>query len=100
MLTDPITRINRASQLATANYDSQPASTLASFGQALDSAINSLSQVEHSANSAIAKLASGEDVELHQVMLAVEEAEIAFRLALQVRNKIIDAYQEVMRMQL
>ena len=50
-------------------------------------------------NSAIAKLAAGEDVDLHQVMLSMQEADIAFQLALQTRNKLVDAYQEIMRMQ-
>jgi flagellar hook-basal body complex protein FliE len=76
---------------------SAPAS--ADFGQVLLDALDQVSQTEAAANDAITKLASGEDIELHQVTMAVQQADIAFQLALQVRNKIVEAYQEVMRMQ-
>jgi flagellar hook-basal body complex protein FliE len=72
---------------------------LDNFGQMLADAIGGLGQTEARANQAMASLAAGEDVELHQVMLAVQEADIALQLGMQVRNKIVEAYQEVMRMQ-
>ena len=50
--------------------------------------------------NAIGKYLSGEDEEVHKVALATQQAEIAFDLFLQVRNKVISAYQEVMRMQM
>jgi len=48
---------------------------------------------------AIEKLIAGEQVDLHQVMLSVEKTDLAFRVALQLRNKLVQAYQEIMRMQ-
>ena len=45
------------------------------------------------------KVASGEPVELHDVMLAQERASLGFELAVQVRNKLVEAYQDIMRMQ-
>ena len=47
----------------------------------------------------MAQLAAGEPVELHDVMIAMEEADLSLRLALQVRNKLVEAYQEIQRMQ-
>ncbi|MFY9376937.1 MAG: flagellar hook-basal body complex protein FliE, partial [Peptococcia bacterium] len=44
--------------------------------------------------------ALGKDVELHQVMAATEQANLALQLTIQIRNKVIEAYQELMRMQL
>ena len=44
------------------------------------------------------KLATGQPVDIHEVMLNTEQASLGFSMALQVRNKLIDAYQEVMRM--
>lgn len=44
--------------------------------------------------------AFGKDVELHQVVLAAEEANMALQLTVQIRNKIVEAYQEITRMQL
>ncbi|MCB0210186.1 MAG: flagellar hook-basal body complex protein FliE [Anaerolineae bacterium] len=100
MPIDPITSVNSIVQPNNPSFSSgQPTSAMDNFSQILGNAINSLSQKEITANQAIASLAAGEDVELHQVMLAMQEADIAFRFALQVRNKIVDAYQEIMRMQ-
>jgi flagellar hook-basal body complex protein FliE len=76
-----------------------PGAALDSFGTLLSSALENLNRLDNTANQAVARLAAGEDVDLHQVMIAVQEADIAFQLALQVRNKLVDAYHEVMRMQ-
>ncbi len=102
MPIDPITNVDRlvrAIQPGSVDKAGPTASSLDSFGQVLDDALSKLSQKELAANQAIASLAAGEDVELHQVMLAMQEADIAFQLATQVRNKLVEAYQEVMRMQ-
>lgn len=61
-----------------------------------------IQRVEHSrdnAAQAVEKFLSGEEQELHSTALAVQEAELAFDLFLQVRNKVVQAYQEIMRMQ-
>jgi flagellar hook-basal body complex protein FliE len=70
-----------------------------SFQKLLGDAIGSLSKLQAEADSSAARLAAGEQVELHEVLLAAERATIAFQLTVQVRNKLIEAYQEVMRMQ-
>ena len=51
------------------------------------------------ADQKIEDLATGKSSNLHETMIAVEKADIALRLMVQVRNKMIDAYQEVMKMQ-
>jgi flagellar hook-basal body complex protein FliE len=102
MPVDPITSINRIAGLTSPGEIGkarQPASALNSFGQLLSSALDDLQHTERTANDAMVGLASGEDIELHQVMLDMQEADITFQLALQVRNKLVEAYQEVMRMQ-
>ena len=103
MSSHPISSIDPLfpdSKLSGINKSGQTQSTLDNFGQLLGDAINSLSQKENAANEAIASLAAGEDIELHQVMITMQQADIAFQLALQVRNKIVEAYQEVMRTQI
>ena len=70
-----------------------------SFGDFLASSIGSVNNLQQEANVAIQKLASGENKNLHEVMLTVEKADIAFKQMNQVRQKVIDAYKEVMRMQ-
>lgn len=101
-MPDPVSSINRISQLSASKgtgQSGQTAAVLDNFGQILSDSMHSLQAKEDTANQAIATLAAGEDIELHQVMLAMQEADIAFQLAIQIRNKIVDAYQEVMRMQ-
>ena len=70
------------------------------FGSALADAIGRVDQFQHNAQSSIGKFLSGEDEEVHKVALATEQASISLDLFLQVRNKVISAYQEVMRMQM
>jgi flagellar hook-basal body complex protein FliE len=70
------------------------------FGKALTDAISGLSQSQNIADSKSVQLAAGDPVDLHEVMLARETAGLDFQLALQVRNKLVEAYQDVMRMQL
>lgn len=69
------------------------------FGHLLAQAVEDLNRVNAEANEAMARLAAGEPVELHDVMIAMEQADLSLRLALQVRNKLIEAYQEIQRMQ-
>lgn len=67
----------------------------ATFSQALDA----LSQSQHNSDALIQKLAAGENVDLHQVMIASEQTDIKFRVALAMRDRLVEAYHEVMRMQ-
>ena len=71
-----------------------------SFQSALTSAISQVEQSQQESQSTIAKFLSGEDEEIHKVALATQQAELSFDLFLQVRNKVVSAYQEVMRMQM
>ena len=71
----------------------------ANFASLLDGAIQGVEQPRQEANQAIQNLLNG-DEELHTVALAAQRADLAFDLGLQLRNKIVSAYQEVMRMQL
>ena len=75
-------------------------SAAGSFQSVLSQAIGRVEQFQQNSENAIGKYLSGEDVEVHKVALATQDAETAFDLFLQVRNKVISAYQEVMRMQM
>ena len=70
-----------------------------SFADALAKSIEEVNHLQKEADQAIEKLASGESQNVHGAMLAVNKADTAFRMTMQVRNKIVEAYQEVMRMQ-
>jgi len=70
-----------------------------SFTDTLAKSIEEVNHLQKEADLAIEKLASGESQNVHGAMLAVTKADTAFRMTMQVRNKIVEAYQEVMRMQ-
>jgi flagellar hook-basal body complex protein FliE len=48
----------------------------------------------------VARLAAGDTDNLHQVMIALEEAKLSFQLMVQVRNKLLESYQDILRMQI
>jgi flagellar hook-basal body complex protein FliE len=69
------------------------------FGALLDKAISQVEQTRAVANEKTQNLLSGKPEELHSVVLAVQRAQLEFDLFLEVRNKVVQAYQEIMRMQ-
>jgi flagellar hook-basal body complex protein FliE len=79
-----------------------PASSSAdksAFADALRQAVEQVSQLEAQSGDEIRKLLTGESEDLHKTMLAVERAELAAALLLEMRNKVVAAYQEIMRIQ-
>ena len=69
------------------------------FGQVLGKYIGEVNDLQGQANNAIEKLVTGKSKNIHETMLAVEKAEIAFKTMNQIRMKVIDAYREIMKMQ-
>jgi flagellar hook-basal body complex protein FliE len=69
------------------------------FGSILKTALNQVETLHGSAAQQVTDLLKGDRSDVHNVMIAVEKADIAFQLMMQVRNKIVNAYQEVSRMQ-
>jgi flagellar hook-basal body complex protein FliE len=68
------------------------------FKGLLNSAIKSVSDSQIDSDNMVAKLAAGQNVELHNVMLAAQKASLTLQLALQIKNKVTDAYSEIMKM--
>lgn len=71
----------------------------APFSELLTDSIGQVNQLEAQAHSAISGLMTGSGVDVHQAMIATEKASMAFELALAVRNKAVQAYQQVMSLQ-
>ena len=69
------------------------------FGSVLKDAITDIHKLQTDADKAIAKVQLEDAGSIHDAMIALEKAGISFQVMMQVRNKILDAYQEVMRMQ-
>jgi flagellar hook-basal body complex protein FliE len=70
-----------------------------SFSEALKDSIEQVNRLQVEADQASQELLLGQDKNIHQVMIAVEKANLSFQLMMQVRNKIVTAYEEMMRVQ-
>ena len=70
------------------------------FGELLETAIERLQNSQTTAKQAVEGYLAGEGEELHSTILATQRAELEMELFLQVRNKVMQAYQEIMRMQI
>jgi flagellar hook-basal body complex protein FliE len=98
-MTVPISAINPIS-MPSAAAPVRGAGAPAEFGKLLEGALQGLQATQNDAREATQKFLTGESDELHSTVLATQRAEIAFDLGLQVRNKVVQAYQEIMRMQM
>lgn len=96
----PITPVRFPAPVLPLSAPVAPAAGGGNFGSTLADAIGRVDQFQQNAQSTIGKFLAGEDEEVHKVALATEQASLSLDLFLQVRNKVIAAYQEVMRMQM
>jgi len=70
-----------------------------SFSSVLSNAVHTVDQLHDSAAQQVSGLLQGKGGDLNQVMVAVEKADVSFQLMMQVRNKIVSAYQDIEKMQ-
>lgn len=78
--------------------DPVPAAT--GFSQALTSAIGSISGLQNTADQAVSGLALNQGVDIHQAMIAMEQASLGMQMAVQVRDKAVESYQSLINMQM
>jgi flagellar hook-basal body complex protein FliE len=76
-----------------------PSTASSPFADLMSDAVGQVNQLEEQAHTAVTGLMAGSGVDVHQAMIATEKANMAFELALSVRNKAVQAYQSVMSMQ-
>jgi len=98
-MTAPITPIT-APALASLPTVSKPAGPPGDFSSMLSNAMGGMDQSTKAAAGSVDKFLSGENEEVHSMVLETQRNELQFELFLQVRNKMVQAYQEVMRMQM
>ena len=67
--------------------------------QTFENMLSGLNQSQQNSDALVAKLARGENVDLHTVMIGLEENNVNFNVALGIRDKLVEAYREIMRMQ-
>ena len=77
----------------------RPEHSGSSFRGMLNEFVGDVNGLQHNAQNEVEKLTTGETSNVHQVLVAVEEASLAMDLVLEIRNKAIEGYQELMRMQ-
>lgn len=93
--------VNQTTPLPLRPADTSPVSQAKSnFGEMLTDTITQVNQSQMDGDKAIEQLQTGEAKNLHEVMLAVEQADISLRMLVQMRNKAQQAYEEIMRMQI
>lgn len=82
------------------NTQTKGGNFLVELGSAVSKGLNTVNQLQHDADNLALQLAMGELDDLHQLTIASEKAELALMTAVQVRNKVVEAYQEIARMQI
>lgn len=99
-MTDPISSIRAVAPVTPSAPQAAGAAQDGSFEQLLHQALDRVEGLKGESKDLVNRFLAGEQVELHDVALANERAGLAFELMQQVRNKLVSAYQEVMRTQL
>jgi flagellar hook-basal body complex protein FliE len=77
-----------------------PAEQNTNFGDILKQELDKVNDSQITAENATMDFLTGKSTDIHQVMIATEEARLSLELAVQIRNKLVDAYQEISRMQI
>ena len=95
---------NTISPLRILPADSEPWSSAragqkSQFLETLETAIDQVQQLQSQADAKVESLLKGNGTDVHSAMIAVEKADLSFQLMMQVRNKIVQAYQEISRLQ-
>lgn len=98
-MIEPISAAALAAPDALPGIAAPAAAPAPGFGDWFTQQVSTVNATLVNADHEVQRLASGEVQNLHEVMIHMEEAKLSFQLLAQVRNKILDAYQEVMRMQ-
>ena len=94
---DQITGIGRIGGLEEIPRAAEIEKRRTDFAEILGKAIHEVDALQKESEAAQAGYAAGDPVDLHDVLIKIEEAEIAFKTMMEVRNKLVDAYREVMR---
>ena len=97
-----ITQLQRLRQISTDEPTMLPSPGGAGkpgFGNALQEAFDKVDEAQKVADAQIESFVAGEQENVHEVMIAMNEAKLSFQLMTEVRNRLLETYQELMRMQ-
>jgi len=96
----PAVELEKLAEQSGAGANSTASTTGGSFANYLGQLVREVNAQQGAADGAVNGLMTGQDVSLHQAMLSMEEASVSFQLMVEVRNRLLDSYQELMRMQI
>ncbi|HET8548862.1 MAG TPA: flagellar hook-basal body complex protein FliE [Bryobacteraceae bacterium] len=96
----PVSNAVPSAAASTIRPTATPAADAGVFQKILAGAVDQVESARADANLRIQSFLKGENEELHQVVIATQQAEISLELFQQVRNKVVQAYSEIMRMQM
>lgn len=99
MIVTPVPLVLPQAVQGAVNTENQNPDGGKSFGEVLVNALNEVNQAQLKADGMVKKFLAGEVQDIHQVTIAMEEARLMMQLAVEVRNKLVEAYQEISRMQ-
>ena len=97
--TPPVNPASRVHRVASVR-PTEKAGKVEGFTETLDAAIEEVDGMQKRADRATLGLSTGEVEDVHQVMIAMNEADLSFRMMLEVRNRLVDAYKEIARLQI
>lgn len=103
---DPLQNLTQLPGISSLGEAGKPAATGGdganglAFGDLLQKALQEVEATQHTADQEAQKLMTGEATDMHTAILAVQKADVSFQMMMAVRSKLIDAYREVMRMQM
>jgi flagellar hook-basal body complex protein FliE len=95
----PAAELEKLGGATQTNGTSSTSSAPETFESTLGQLVSEVNGKQVAANQAVTGLMSGQNVSLHQAMITMEEASVSFQLMVEVRNKLLESYQELMRMQ-
>lgn len=94
-----IVNVNNLSSGTNSKLETKQAESETSFNEFLKSALNEVNELQTESENYTKLLAIGQVENIHDVTIASEKAKIALQMTLTIRNKVVDAYKEIMRMQ-
>jgi flagellar hook-basal body complex protein FliE len=90
--------LNSVAQTASSTSANSVSSGIDQVGSTFQDMLSSLNDSQTNTDNLVSQMATGGDVDLHNVMIGIEENDVNFQVALSIRDKLVSAYQEIMRM--
>ena len=92
-------QVSQGFQIAQAPSPVEAAKPKESFQHVLSKLVNEVDELQKSAEQSVESFAAGKITNVHEVMVAMEKADLSFKFIMEARNKLVEAYRDVMRMQ-